>query len=60
MSVVDTTRQLLWALILLGLVQYSFGILFTDAVLDYATNHEATSEQMSHGRMQNEDFKWDM
>lgn len=25
MSVVDTTRQLLWALILLGLVQYSFG-----------------------------------
>ena len=27
MSVVDTTRQLLWALILLGLVQYSFGSL---------------------------------
>ncbi|CAK9108820.1 unnamed protein product [Durusdinium trenchii] len=35
LSVIDTTRQLLWALILLTLVQYSFGIMFTDAVLDY-------------------------
>jgi len=35
LSVVDTTRQLLWALILLFLVQYSFGIMFTDAVLDF-------------------------
>jgi len=39
LSVVDTTRQLLWALILLGLVQYSFGIMFTDAVLDYQLEH---------------------
>lgn len=39
LSVVDTTRQLLWVLILLGLVQYSFGIMFTDAVLDYQLEH---------------------
>ena len=39
LSVIDTTRQLLWALMLLGLVQYSFGIMFTDAVLDYQFEH---------------------
>ncbi|CAE7188177.1 Catsper1, partial [Symbiodinium pilosum] len=32
-SVIDTTRQLLWAMVLLILIIYSFGILFTDAVL---------------------------
>ncbi|CAE7240222.1 CACNA1H [Symbiodinium natans] len=32
-SVIDTTRQLLWAMVLLMLIIYSFGILFTDAVL---------------------------
>lgn len=46
MSVVDTTRQLLWALILLGLVQYSFGILFTDAVLDYSASNGPHEDQM--------------
>lgn len=35
MSVVDTTRQLVWALILLALVIYSFAILFTDACQDH-------------------------
>ncbi|CAE6973091.1 Catsper1, partial [Symbiodinium sp. CCMP2456] len=35
MSVVDTTRQLIWALILLALVIYSFAILFTDACQDH-------------------------
>lgn len=48
MSVVDTTRQLLWALILLGLVQYSFGILFTDAVLDYAASNGPDEAQMRY------------
>ena len=35
MSVIDTTRQLIWALVLLTLVIYSFGILFTDASQDH-------------------------
>ena len=35
-SVVDTTRQLAWALLLLGLVIYSFGILFADAAVDFS------------------------
>lgn len=48
MSVVDTTRQLLWALILLGLVQYSFGILFTDAVLDYLASNGPDADQMKY------------
>lgn len=48
MSVVDTTRQLLWALILLGLVQYSFGILFTDAVLDYSASNGPDADQMKY------------
>ena len=34
-SVIDTTRQLVWALILLVLVIYSFAILFTDACQDH-------------------------
>ena len=41
LSVVDTTRQLVWALILLLLVIYSFGILFTDAVLEYLFSNPA-------------------
>ena len=34
-SVLDTVRQLVWAMVLLLLVIYSFGILFTDAVLQH-------------------------
>ncbi|CAJ1379963.1 unnamed protein product [Effrenium voratum] len=48
MSVVDTTRQLMWALLLLGLVQYSFGLLFTDAVLDHAVNNGPDAAQMRY------------
>mmetsp|Transcript_43767 Transcript_43767/g.102135 ORF Transcript_43767/g.102135 Transcript_43767/m.102135 type:complete len:527 (+) Transcript_43767:71-1651(+) len=46
LSVVDTTRQLVWALLLLLLVIYSFGILFTDAVLDYLFSHETNDERL--------------
>ena len=52
LSVVDTTRQLVWALILLLLVIYSFGILFTDAVLEYlfagASEGEDTTDLMKY------------
>ncbi|CAJ1346375.1 unnamed protein product [Effrenium voratum] len=34
-SIIDTTRQLCWAMILLVLLIYSFGVLFTDAVLSH-------------------------
>eukprot|EP00439_Symbiodinium_sp_Y106_P084891 s12_g26.t3 len=44
MSVVDTTRQLAWALLLLGLVIYSFGILFADAALDYGIRHDLSDD----------------
>lgn len=52
LSVVDTTRQLVWALILLLLVIYSFGILFTDAALEYlfagASEGEDTTDLMKY------------
>ena len=44
MSVVDTTRQLAWALLLLGLVIYSFGILFADAALDHSLRYSLGDE----------------
>ncbi|OLQ01069.1 Voltage-dependent T-type calcium channel subunit alpha-1H [Symbiodinium microadriaticum] len=44
MSVVDTTRQLAWALLLLGLVIYSFGILFADAALDYGIRYDLSED----------------
>ena len=34
-SVIDTVRQVFWAMILLGLMIYSFGILFTDMTLQH-------------------------
>ena len=47
MSVVDTTRQLLWALILLGLVQYSFGV--TTAMLGLPSMFRHWIIMMCHG-----------
>lgn len=34
-SLVDTTKSLIWAMFLLGLIIYIFSILFTDIVLDF-------------------------
>ena len=34
-SVLDTIRQVFWAMVLLGLMIYSFGILFTDMCLQH-------------------------
>ncbi|CAE7267216.1 CACNA1F, partial [Symbiodinium pilosum] len=39
-SIADTTKSLIWALLLLLLIQYTFGILFTDAALDYIYSEE--------------------
>ncbi|CAJ1367348.1 unnamed protein product [Effrenium voratum] len=43
-SIVDATRSLFWALFLLLIILYIFGILFTDAVLDHFNFSPAESE----------------
>ncbi|CAE7204204.1 Scn11a [Symbiodinium necroappetens] len=40
-SIADTTKSLVWALLLLLLIQYTFGILFTDAALDHIHSADA-------------------
>jgi len=40
-SIADTTKSLVWALLLLLLIQYTFGILFTDAALDHIHSPDA-------------------
>lgn len=49
-SILDTTRQLVWAMILLVLIIYSFSILFTDAVLQ----NEHTFKEVPLGEL-----KWE-
>ncbi|CAE7888032.1 Cacna1h [Symbiodinium necroappetens] len=44
-SVLDTVRQLVWAVLLLVLVIYSFGVLFTDASLQYMDSNEANASE---------------
>eukprot|EP00439_Symbiodinium_sp_Y106_P000179 s9226_g1.t1 len=51
-SVLDTVRQLVWAVVLLVLVIYSFGVLFTDASLQYLDGNEANASEPHHQKLQ--------
>mmetsp|Transcript_7656 Transcript_7656/g.17608 ORF Transcript_7656/g.17608 Transcript_7656/m.17608 type:complete len:551 (-) Transcript_7656:133-1785(-) len=46
-SMVGATKSLFWTLLLLGLVLYVFGILFTDACLDHSNNN-GSDANLSH------------
>ena len=43
-SVIDTVRQVFWAMVLLVLMIYSFGILFTDMSLQYVESNPVDEE----------------
>eukprot|EP00439_Symbiodinium_sp_Y106_P063826 s471_g9.t3 len=47
-SLVDTLMSLFWALVLLLLIIYTFGILFTDAAIDYALYNEPDPMMEAH------------
>ncbi|CAE7239852.1 scn4ab [Symbiodinium microadriaticum] len=47
-SLVDTLMSLFWALVLLCLIIYTFGILFTDAAIDYALYNEPDPMMEAH------------
>ncbi|CAE7810502.1 Scn11a [Symbiodinium sp. CCMP2592] len=44
LSVIDTVRQVFWAMVLLVLMIYSFGILFTDMSLQYVESNPVDEE----------------
>lgn len=44
LSVIDTVRQVFWAMVLLVLMIYSFGILFTDMSLQYVESNSVDEE----------------